>query len=1035
AGVVNLAATASSTSSITGVQFKLDGVNLGPKDTIPPYTATWNSASSTGAWHAINATASDAAGNVASTTMNLLGRSTPYLSATPAPGTYKSSPQTIYLSASTTIRYRFDTLALTCTSGTVYTAGISVSSSTIIRAIACKGTKAASPVTSFTYDILNPSLYFKAYGGRITVVGPAAATSSILKPAVADLQKYLKQMTGSDYTIGQYTNGPGIQLFLANSPNAPADAVAQLNGKGYEAFVIRGVADLRLMIIANNERGLSNGIYYYLEQLGVRWLMQGDNWTIVPNKSNVMISINKLVEPSFSLARRMSPTGADFQGWSKNWASNIQITSKMWVDWTRRLRTSSVPTGADVGAAFVAENWQTLQDHPDYFAKVNGAYVSMFDLLPGVAGRSNYNLDPVTNRYVQVANGTGSYIIRAPKLNAGNPSAVNFFCTWVLNRYRKVRNAPGDSIYKWTSVEPSDGYGYGNNYAELQAQGVGDGSASDQTFFIANKCAQMVRAEFSDASVILLAYAGHATPPSISLEPNVIVEITPYRFQPMPTEDFIAQWQAKATTMAAYDYWTIPVWSPDWPSFDYLNLTKTKLQYLYANNVRGLTDETTSGGGAMGIGHYVAEHLMWDINLNDKALIDEWYTLAFGPAKAPMKRMMERWALGYRPGAIEWGTSYQDINQAEQLAAGNTAVQARVDDYARYLRHLQLSYEASNAPAGLAERSQKAIALAEHIFDINDSGMIYTTYMFDNAVKLSPSVKTEFDLTDPAHPGPGWVRVHDLSHAEIMSFIADGMSTYPPPDFTVKTYTGPLVPLHPTTWQAPTSTSPWGQPITIRANPSQGAFPQYIDVQIPNGLTNLPLQIAAVEATTTLAIINDARKNIYAHSFFPVATTSPAKSWGTADINAWQEVNIPLAPGHYQIRLLGGFRLRTWKGIPLSWQNVNVGVYDQVYTPRERFYFYVPLGTQKIAFYRITSTVDPLMALGKDVYVPKIYDPSGTLVARDVRDQGKVLVETVGPGQDGKIWSVTYSGPLFMLNTPQSFSLDPQGLMVPSDAR
>ncbi len=928
------------------------------------------------------------------------------------------------------------------------------------------------------------------YGGVIVAPYPTSATSTELEPAMRDLEISLQQMDGVSYqTIADYpaappgyvfcssenttcnftgtvsvafgSNGtffyktltgsanciistfnssvhgdcfiPGtpppspytgaipassIALLLSTSQSAPSDTVTLLQGKGPEAFYIRGDAT-SLKIIANDERGLSDGIYYYLEQLGVRWLMQGPNWNIVPTKSDVTLTIDKLVVPAYSLGRQMGPTGASYV----NWANIYRF-----VDWGRRLRTSDIRLAGDVVDGYVLENWQYLQYHPDYFAKVDGVYSPLFIVDAG----GNYNYNSSTG-YVQVAAGTGSYSLRAPKLNAGNPTGVNYFCTWVVSKYKALRSAPGGSVNKWYSVEPSDGGGYANNYAELQAAGVGNGSGSDQTFYIADQCARMIKTAYSDASVILLAYAGHADPPSFVLDPNVIVQMAPYKFQGFGApEDFIAAWAAKASTFAVYDYWLIPVWSPDTPHSDYLNRPSI-LRYLYNNNVRGMFDETTQGAGPMGIEHYVAQHIMWDPTLDDKVIEDDWYTQAFGPAKAPMKLMMERWELGYFATAIDFANSYQNLNQAEQLVAGYPAYQARVDDFARYLRYLDLYYQASNAAAGTTLRAQLADALATHIFDIDSSGMIYTAYMYDWASGLDPSVKTLFNPVD--HTGAGWANVHDLSHSEIMTIIANGIAAYPPSDVPeTKNYTGALVPLNPVTWVAPPTSDPWGPPLTIRTVPLSGDPPQYIDVQIPVGLTSLPLEIAAVEATTTLGVSDASLKQVYRHEFYPVATTTAPAPF-TTDYDFWQQVNIPVVPGHYQIRVGGGFRLRTWKGIPLSWRDVNVGLYDTTITPRERFYFYVPLGTQKFAFNRQQWIADLAIKNGITAYNPTFYDPSGNVVAQDVRDGGTVMVETVPAGQDGKIWSVTFLSHLYNMSTPQGFSLEPGSLMVPSDAK
>ena len=60
------------------MQFKLDGTNLGAEDTAAPYTASWNSASTTDGSHTLTAEARDAAGNrrAASITVNVANTGT-----------------------------------------------------------------------------------------------------------------------------------------------------------------------------------------------------------------------------------------------------------------------------------------------------------------------------------------------------------------------------------------------------------------------------------------------------------------------------------------------------------------------------------------------------------------------------------------------------------------------------------------------------------------------------------------------------------------------------------------------------------------------------------------------------------------------------------------------------------------------------------------------------------------------------------------------------------------------------------------------
>ena len=60
---VAVSADASDNVGVVGVQFKLDGANLGAEDTTSPYSVAWNSTTATNGSHTLTAVARDAAGN------------------------------------------------------------------------------------------------------------------------------------------------------------------------------------------------------------------------------------------------------------------------------------------------------------------------------------------------------------------------------------------------------------------------------------------------------------------------------------------------------------------------------------------------------------------------------------------------------------------------------------------------------------------------------------------------------------------------------------------------------------------------------------------------------------------------------------------------------------------------------------------------------------------------------------------------------------------------------------------------------------
>src|SRR4030095_14257296 len=68
AGTLNVSANASDNLGVAGVQFKLDGANLGAEDTSAPYSISWNTLLATNGAHVLSAVARDAAGNTGTAT-------------------------------------------------------------------------------------------------------------------------------------------------------------------------------------------------------------------------------------------------------------------------------------------------------------------------------------------------------------------------------------------------------------------------------------------------------------------------------------------------------------------------------------------------------------------------------------------------------------------------------------------------------------------------------------------------------------------------------------------------------------------------------------------------------------------------------------------------------------------------------------------------------------------------------------------------------------------------------------------------------
>jgi len=85
-GTITVSATASDNVRLAGVQFKLDGANLGAESTSAPYSTSWDSATVANGTHTLTAVARDATGNTATSaavlvTVNNIGASQQIISA------------------------------------------------------------------------------------------------------------------------------------------------------------------------------------------------------------------------------------------------------------------------------------------------------------------------------------------------------------------------------------------------------------------------------------------------------------------------------------------------------------------------------------------------------------------------------------------------------------------------------------------------------------------------------------------------------------------------------------------------------------------------------------------------------------------------------------------------------------------------------------------------------------------------------------------------------------------------------------------
>jgi hypothetical protein len=229
-GTVTIVASATDTAGVPSVQFKVDGASVGAPVASAPYTFSLNTKTLTGGTHILTATASDAAGNTAtssqlSVTVNNSGDTTPPTVSMTAPANGATVSNTVAVSASATdnvavasVQFQLDNANI---GAAVTTAPYSYSWNTrtstngthTLRAIATDTSNNSATSASVTVTVSNvkdttpPTVSMTAPANGATVSNTVAVSASATdNVAVASVQFQLDNANiGAAVTTAPYS--------------------------------------------------------------------------------------------------------------------------------------------------------------------------------------------------------------------------------------------------------------------------------------------------------------------------------------------------------------------------------------------------------------------------------------------------------------------------------------------------------------------------------------------------------------------------------------------------------------------------------------------------------------------------------------------------------------------------------------------------------------------------------------------------------------------------------------------------------------
>ena len=490
----------------------------------------------------------------------------------------------------------------------------------------------------------------------------------------------------------------------------------------------------QLDLWAMDERGTFNAVTAFLRMQGVRWYMPGDLGEIVPKRTTIALpKVNEVVRPDFEL-RYPYIYGERF------------ITDPSDVLWQLRMGFSQAPDVLGVGyrahgIAHVIGRPETKEAHPEYYALIGGRRIT-------------------DGRFAK----KGKPCLSSPALIDAN--------------VRFVRAMFDTFDMPMVSVMPVDGFT--SICACELCQGKGDpergwrGQFSDYVWDYCNKVAAEVYKTHPDRKVAGMAYTTYMLPPTHidKLSPNLMVIVAQHRcgftqnaaerefFRDL-REGWLAKLPGSGKNLYQYEYYryAVPGKAGQYtPAF----FPRAIVQDLRSLNGMSLGDfievyhglrDAEDANVITHLNLYVTGRCWWDADVDIDALLEEYYTLFYGPAREAMKTFIEYSETNWMDlKKIDKIDRVFELLQAAQRQAATGSVYAKrialIADYIEPLKDLrrQLSMPRDNVP--------RAVLVAREDAQVTIDGKL------DEAVWRELRTNHLRELTTGKHPRQIKTRFH-----------------------------------------------------------------------------------------------------------------------------------------------------------------------------------------------------------------------------------------------------------------------------------
>lgn len=797
-------------------------------------------------------------------------------------------------------------------------------------------------------------------GRALVPVVVADKPSKRVREIAKTLSDYLSRISGGTFQVVAGDGQTGIAIGLrddfpqlelqdlwdAKDPSRREDYLLRSHGKG-------------ILVIGATDLAVAHAVWDLLYRLGHRQFFPGELWEFVPRVADLAIAVDAREHPAY-LTRDV---GYGYGPWDGR--------GPAYVEWCARNRMgggSSDRPMLEAGHAYdkiFTDLKKEFDKHPEYLALVNGKRVATGEI----------------------------------KFCISNPGLRQLIAQYAVDHFSR------DPLAASMSLEPSDGLGW-CECEKCRALG----SVSNRVITLNNDAAVAVRARHGRQKLIsTYAYAEHAPPPTIKVDPQVVVCVaTAMTSGDFTTDELIDGWRRQGAQLGIREYYGVYPWDHDLPGKCRLadvEYIRKSIPRFYQQGARFLIAESSDNWGVAGLGYYLMARTLWDIREADraKALKDDFLDKVFGSARKPMAefyRLIDA-ASSPRISSDLLGRLYRVLDDARKKTA-DPAARTRIDHLILYTRYVELY--ADYAYAAGKERQRAFEELLRFTYRIRHTGMIHALAVWRGLPYEDASVKLPhgggYDVPEGKDP---WKENKPVRTPEIEGVLTAAMARNRLSDFTPITYTTKLVPATPLALPA---TAPGDAGLYFR---NRSVFYTWAD----KASFSLPLIIKG-------GLIYQNVGNVKVSLFRPDVVVPSERKSVIPDQKA-HSVGLQLSTaGLHQVEVTdrsGGTALSWPDGKPWS---IPAGPADATdLYGRWSLYFYVPRGTKVVAGHA-EGPGELLDGSGKKVF---------TFATRP--DYFSV---PVARGQDGCLWKFTNSlGRRILFTVPAYLARDGRELLLPEE--